>query len=540
MKFNLLSIAILIAMFSCVPKQQVDLIVYNATIYTVDEDFNKIDAFAVTNGKFVATGSNKDIFSKYKSKNIFDAKGQTIIPGLINSYSYFYGLGLSKQRIDLNNTKSFEDVVNEVINFKKEKNSDFILGRGWDHRIWKSKKLPAKYRLDELFPDTPVVLYSKDAYRLLANQAALDLAGIDVDTTIEGGDIIKKAGSLTGVISGNAKNLVINIIPAVTVKKSIHALKDAEKYCLKQGFTTIDEAGIDKDIINLIDSLQLIGELNIRIYAMVNANKKNLNYYLKNGIFKSDRLNVRSFKVFADGPLGTRGAALKESYSDRRNYFGGMINNPDSIVKTAHRIIDSDFQMNTYAIGDSANSFMLKTYANTLKSQTNRRWRIEHAQVISEEDFDYFTEIIASVQPTHAISDIYSPKERLGSERIKGAFAYKKLLEANGKVALGTDFTNKNLSPMFTFYAAVARKDLSGFPKGGFELENGLTREEALKGMTIWAAFANFEEEEKGSIEVDKFADFIVLDNNIMEVNLDSIPKIKVIATYLDGEKMYE
>jgi len=330
--------------------------------------------------------------------------------------------------------------------------------------------------------------------------------------------------------------MVQNIIPAVDVKKSIEALKDAEKYCLSEGYTTIDEAGLDREIINLIDSLQLKDELKIRVYAMVNANEKNLSYYLKNGIFKSERLNVRSFKVFADGALGSRRALLKESYSDRENYIGGLITDPDTIISTAYRIINSDFQMNTYAIGDSANAFILKTYANAIKSQTNRRWRIEHAQVISIDDLDYFTEIIPSIQPIHALTNIYSPKDRLGNDRIKGAFAYKKLLEINGRIALGTDFNDDNLNPMYTFYAAVARKDLSGNPKGGFEIENSLTREETLKGMTIWAAYANFEENEKGSIEVGKFADFIVLDQNIMEIKIEDVPNIKVLNTFVDGE----
>ena len=269
---------------------------------------------------------------------------------------------------------------------------------------------------------------------------------------------------------------------------------------------------------------------------MVNANEENLSYYLEHGIFKSERLNVRSFKLLADGSLGARGALLKESYSDKEDYIGSLLTNPDSIVLTAERIINSDFQMNTYAIGDSANAFILKTYANTIKGRTNRRWRIEHAQVVSNEDLGYFTEIIPSIQPAHALSNLYSPKDRLGSNRIKNAFAYKKLLEVNGRIALGTDFSDKNLNPMYTFYAAVARKDLSGYPQDGFEIENSLSREETLKGMTIWAAYANFEEEEKGSIEAGKFADFLILDRDIMEVNIEDVPDTKVLKTYMDGE----
>ncbi len=271
---------------------------------------------------------------------------------------------------------------------------------------------------------------------------------------------------------------------------------------------------------------------------MVSATNKNLDYYLKHGIFKSNRLNVRSFKVYADGALGSRGAVLKKPYSDRDDHFGAMVNHTDTIEKIAKRIANSNFQMNTHAIGDSANIFLLKTYAKVLKSQTNRRWRIEHAQIISPDDFEYFTDIIPSIQPTHATSDMYWAKDRLGSERIKGAYAYKKLLKYNGRIILGTDFPVEKVNPMLTFYAAVARKDLEGYPEQGFEIENGLNRIETLKGMTIWAAYGNFEEEEKGSIEANKFADFLVLDQNIMEIGIEQVPQIKVLETYLNGEKV--
>jgi len=377
-----------------------------------------------------------------------------------------------------------------------------------------------------------------DGHAMLANQAALDLAGIDEETKISGGEIIKKNGKITGVLIDNAMNLVSKIVPSETKKEAIQALKDAEKYCFSYGLTTVDDAGLDRETIELIDSLQQVNELKMRIYAMVSASKKNLDYYLKNGIFKSDRLNVRSFKVYADGALGSRGAALKEPYSDRENHYGAMVTNLDTLQKIARQIANSNFQMNTHAIGDSANAFILKTYANVLKSKTDRRWRAEHAQIIAPADFYYFTEIIPSIQPTHATSDMYWAEDRLGSKRIKNAYAYKKLLEINGKIALGTDFPVEKVNPMLTFYAAVARKDTKGYPKDGFEMENSLTREETLKGMTIWAAFANFEENEKGSIEPNKFADFIILDQDIMEIDLDKIPEVVVSETWINGEKV--
>ncbi len=534
----LIYLVIFFALISCTSKQQVDLIVTNANIYTVDENFSKAEAFAITNGKFISVGNSREIESKFKSELIINFEGKTIVPGLIDAHCHFYGLGLYMQKVDLTGTSSYSEVIKKIKSFQKEENSDFITGRGWDQNDWKIKEYPTKDKLDKLFPKIPVAVKRIDGHALLANQAALDLAGIDKNTEVNGGEIIKKDGKITGVLIDNAMALVTNIIPAESKKVSIQALKNAEKYCFNLGLTTVDDAGLDKETIDLIDSLQQIGELKMRIYAMVSANEKNLEYYLKYGIFKSDRLNVRSFKVYADGALGSRGAILKKPYSDRENHYGAMVTPIDALGKIAKLIAASDFQMNTHAIGDSANSFILKSYAKVLKSQTNRRWRIEHAQVLDQDDFDYFTEIIPSIQPTHATSDMYWAEERLGSERIKGAYAYKKLLDINGKVALGTDFPVEKVNPMLTFYASVSRKDLDGFPDNGFETENGLSREETLKGMTIWAAYSNFEENEKGSIENGKFADFIVLDKDIMTISIDDVPNINVLGTYLNGEKV--
>lgn len=523
---------------SCTSKKHADLIVTNANIYTVDNNFSKVQAFAVTNGKFIAVGSSQEILSNYKSEIQFDAKEKTIIPGIIDAHCHFYGLGIYMQKVDLSGTKSYDEVIEKIVSFQKEKNSDFITGFGWDQNDWKVKEYPTKDKLDKLFPNTPIAVNRIDGHAMLVNQAALDLAEINKNTDIFGGEIIKKNGEITGVLIDNAMELVGKIIPSETKEEAIQALKDAEKYCFSYGLTTVADAGLEKETIDLIDSLQQAGVLKMRVYAMVSANKKNLDYYLKSGIFKSDKLNVRSFKVFADGALGSRGATLKKPYSDRDNHFGAMVTSLDTLEIIAKRIANSNFQMNTHAIGDSANVFILKTYTKALKSQTNRRWRIEHAQVVDPNDFDYFRDIIPSIQPTHATSDMYWAEDRLGEERIKGAYAYKKLLQINGRVALGTDFPVEKVNPMLTFYAAVARKDLKGYPDDGFQIENGLTREETLRGMTIWAAYANFEENEKGSIELGKMADFVVLNQNIMEIAIDEVPNIKVLETWIDGEKV--
>ncbi len=529
---------IIFALQSCDNKKLAELIITNGNIYTVNNNFDKAESFAIKNGKIIAVGNTKDILKDYKSDQILDAKGKTILPGLIDAHCHFYGLGSYMQLVDAAGTKSFKEVVDKITSFQKKNHAKFIFGRGWDQNDWEVKEYPVKDTLDLLFPDTPVAIKRIDGHALLANQKALDLAGINNKTKVSGGEIIKKNGKITGVLIDNAMDAVSNIIPQETKTQAAKALKDAEKYCLNLGLTTVDDAGLDRNIIELIDSLQQAGELKIRIYAMVSASKKNLDYYLKNGIFKTDRLNVRSFKFYADGALGSRGAALKKPYSDRPGHYGALVNDLKTIEETAKRIADSDFQMNTHAIGDSANYFLLKTYSEAIHKDKSRRWRIEHAQIIDDKDFDFFKYIIPSIQPTHATSDMYWAKDRLGKERMKGAYAYKKLLDEYGLVALGTDFPVEKVNPMLTFYAAVARKDLKGYPKNGFQMKDALSKEETLKGMTIWAAYANFEEEEKGSIEPGKFADFVILDQNVMEIPAEKIPYVKVMETYINGEKV--
>ncbi len=520
-------------------KQQADLIITNATIYTVNDEAPKAQSFAIKDGLFIGVGTSKEIKKQYRSDKVINLEGKTVLPGLIDGHCHFNNLGLFMQTVDLTGTTSFDEIIKRVKTFQEEKNLDFIKGRGWDQNDWKIKEYPTKDQLDRLFPNIPIALTRIDGHALLVNQAALNLAGIDENTVVSGGEIVKKNGKITGVLVDNAMKMVNRIIPETGLQERIQALKDAENICLELGLTTVSDAGLGRNTIDLIDSMQQNGDLKIRVYAMVSASPENLDYYLEKGITKTDRLNVRSFKIYADGALGSRGAVLKRPYSDRDDHFGAMVTSLDDLANIARTLAKSDFQMNTHAIGDSANSYILKTYAKELKSQTNRRWRIEHAQVIDPDEFDYFTEIIPSVQPTHATSDMYWAEDRLGPERIKGAYAFKNLLEINGRIVLGTDFPVEKVNPMLTFYAAVSRKDLSGYPEGGFEMTNGLSREETLKGMTIWAAYANFEEKEKGSIEVDKFADFVILDQDIMEVPIDQVPNIKINGTYINGEKVY-
>ncbi len=537
MNKSIIFLVLITGLTSCTKKEKVDLLVINANVYTVNSDFAKADAFAVKDGKFVAVGKSKEILKKYYANKTINAKGTTILPGLIDAHCHFFSLGLQQQKVDLTGTKSYDDVLQKIKDFQDKKHVGFITGRGWDQNDWDVKKFPTKEKLDVLFPKTPVAVTRIDGHALLVNQAALDLAGINDNTKITGGEIIKQKGKITGVLVDNAMDKVYAVIPNPTRETQIQALLDAQKICVNLGLTTVDDAGLSKNNIELIDSLQKAGSLKIRMYVMVSATPKNLDYYIKKGIVKTNRLNVRSFKVYADGALGSRGAALRKPYSDRPNHYGAFVTPEKDIENMAKQIAASTYQMNTHAIGDSANHFILKTYVNALKGEHGRRWRVEHAQIISPEDFKYFKDIVPSIQPTHATSDMYWAEDRLGAKRMKGAYAYKDLLNEYGKVALGTDFPVEKVNPMLTFYAAVARQDIKGYPAKGFQMENALSRKETLKGMTIWAAYSNFEENEKGSIEVGKFADFIILNQDIMKVDIHKVPQTKIEASFINGEK---
>ena len=527
-------------LMSCAPnKKEVDFLVINANVYTVDSVFSTASAFAIEDGRFVAIGNEEEIQNRYTSSRILDAEGKTIVPGFIDAHCHFYGLGMNRQIADLSGTSSFEEVIQRMVAFQKENKSVVLRGRGWDQNDWEVKLFPSKERLDQLFPDTPVVLERIDGHAYLVNQKALEMAGIDARTMVPGGFVELHNGEPTGILVDSPMGLVDKVMPVANREMQINALLDAQEVCFKYGLTTVNDAGLDRDVIELIDSLQQVGLLDMRVYAMVSATSNNLDYYLPKGIVKTEKLHVRSVKVYGDGALGSRGAAMKASYSDKHNHFGAMVTTSEEVNHLAKRIAESDYQMNSHAIGDSANVVILKAYQSALQGKGDRRWKIEHAQIVDVNDFDYFSKgIIPSIQPTHATSDIYWAEERIGSSRMQGAYAYKTLLEKAGLVALGTDFPVEQVNPFHTFYAAVARKDSKLFPQEGFQMKDALSRQEALRGMTIWSAYSNFEEKEKGSIEIGKWADFIVLDKDIMRVPIDEVLMMKVEQTYLGGKQV--
>jgi predicted amidohydrolase YtcJ len=575
---NLIFILLVSVLFSCsTKKQEADLIIHNAVIYTVDSSFTIQQAMAIKDGKIIETGSNEQILNSYTAKDINDIGGKIIFPGFIDAHCHFLNYGLGLQQVDLVGTRSFEEVIQKVKEFKvhtdipRQPKADipfegemasveWVVGRGWDQNDWESpegmpsaKEYPTKDKFDSLFPNTPLILKRIDGHAALANSAALKLAGLDNKTKINGGELIKDAkGNLTGVLIDNAVDLVTSKISAPSKEKLFSALVAAQENCFAVGLTTVDDAGLMKYEIDAIDELQKSGKLKMRVYAMLSDSAPNYKYYLENGPYKTDHLNVRSFKFYADGALGSRGACLMENYSDKKDWKGFLLNTQEHFEKYAALVEENKFQMNTHCIGDSALRLILAIYGTNpkigydmdgslyKKITKEKRWRIEHAQVINKNDFRYFEGVIPSVQPTHATSDMYWAEERLGKERVKYAYAYKDLLKAAGMVALGTDFPVEDISPFKTFYAAVVRKDAKGFPDKGYQMENALTREETIRGMTIWAAYSNFEEKEKGSLEKGKFADFIILDTDLMKCNEKAILETQVLQTYVNGELVFK
>ena len=530
-------ILILIVLFTSLQscKKSVDFIAFNGNIYTVNSDFNTASAFAVKDGKFVDIG-NEEILSKYNTNQKIDLNGSTVLPGLIDAHCHFYGLGLNQSMIDLTGTNSFNEILEKISN----KDNNIIRGRGWDQNDWKIKEFPNKEKLDLIYPNTPVILERIDGHAYLVNQKALDIAGIDIKTKSTNGTLLSKKGKLTGVLIDGPMSLIDNSFGEISLDNKIKALVSAEEICFKNGLTTVDDAGLSKDIIMLIDSLQKKELLKMRVYAMISNSENDVNYFIENGPIKTNSLNVRSVKVYGDGALGSRGATLKKPYSDDKHNYGKLVTSYKDIKNLANKLAEANFQMNTHAIGDSTINLLIDTYSKVLETKTDPRWRIEHSQIIDVNDIKgYNNKILPSVQPTHATSDMYWAEERVGSKRIKGAYAYKALLEKSKVIGLGTDFPVEKVNPFHTFYASVSRKDLNDYPEKGFEFENALSREETLKGMTIWAAYLNFEEKEKGSIEKGKFADFIIIDRDIMKVEINKTPETKVLKTYLSGELVY-
>ena len=531
-----------VAFCSCHSPEQADLLFLHGKIYTVDSAFTRAEALAVKDGKIVAVGSDAEVGGRYTAARTIDLGGKAMYPGLIDAHGHFVQYGYSLFTSLLFGSTSFEEVVSHVKEFSDaHPGLAWIEGRGWDQNRFPGKSFPDNTLLNRQFPATPVVLVRVDGHALIANAKALELAGIHAGQKLEGGTVETKNGKLTGILIDNAQGLLRRAMPGMGAAEFRQRIDSAQQHCFAQGLTTVTDPGLGRQEVEGLDSLQRAGVLKMRVYVMLRDDPEVLAYYLPKGPYKTELLYVKGVKAYADGALGSRGACLLQPYSDRPDWQGFLLSAPAHFDSLAAKLIGTDWQLCTHAIGDSGNRMILTVYNKYLKGPNDKRWRVEHAQVINDADFDLFarTSVIPSVQPTHATSDMYWAGERLGPERLKGAYAFKRLLKENGWLPLGTDFPVEDISPFKTFLAAVFRVDAKGYPAGGFQPENALTREEAIRGMTIWAAKADCLEKEIGSLEVGKKADLVILNKDLMDVPAAEVLQVKPVATYASGVKVF-
>ena len=523
-------------------KQPADFILHNAIIFTLDNKLPKTECFAVKNGKILETGPEKQIFEKYNAETIADGEGKFVYPGFNDAHCHFYGYGVDLiEYADLSDTCCPEEIYDILTKHHEQFGGEWIMGLAWDENNWEIQELPDKSGLDMLFPDIPVYLVRVDSHAAWCNSKALKIAGITSDTRVEGGEIILKKGEPTGILLDKAMEMVADNIPELTSALKKKGMIEAQEHCLAAGLTSVTDCGLDKDVIFLMDELHKEGDFKLRINAMLNPTIENYETFLHGTSFKNDRLAVNTIKIFADGALGSHGALLLQDYQDEKGNYGLQLAPYDFYEETCKLAYDNNFAVATHCIGDGANRFILNTYAKFLKGKNDRRWRIEHAQIVHQDDMDKFGRfsIIPSVQATHATSEMLWVDQELSEEQLKGAYAYQTLMQQNGWLPNGTDFPVENIEPLFTFYAAVFRTNHDGWPNDGWRKEEALSREQALRSITLWPAKASFEENEKGSLEPGKWADFVILDTDLMTASPEKVLDAKIESTWIAGEKVF-
>lgn len=516
---------VVLTLSSCHQKIKVDFILKDATIYTLNNYNDIVQCMAVANNSIVAIGNNEEVLSHYFSDSIISLKGKFVYPAFIDAHAHFFGLADFLGECNLYGTKSIQEIIRKLKTFRKNNpDKKWLIGRGWDQNLFDNKQFPTKEALDSVFADIPVCLKRVDGHAVWTNSKAIEIAGITTNTKVKGGTILlNEHHQPTGIFIDNAMTLIEKHIPKKSKKEIIQLLKKAEAVCFHHNVHTIHDAGLELWQIQLLDSLIETGFLKIRIYAMALLNEGNLNYFIQHACIDKKNFKVKGFKIYADGALGSRGALLKQTYNDWKDktYRGLSLISYDSLKKVLKILYDKGFQACTHAIGDSANKLVLQAYSEILPAQNNRRWRIEHAQIVDSQDIRYFQEyhILPSVQPTHAVSDKNWAIERIGNKRVHFAYCYQTLWQQNKILPLGTDFPVEDVSPLKTFFAAVFRKDYDLKDTTTFQAQEKLNRLQTLKGMTLDAAYAGFMENEIGSLEVGKTADFIILDFDLMNIS---------------------
>ena len=534
-----------------------DLVLTNGRIYTVDNARPIVSALAVRGGRVVFVGSDAEAKAlAIPSTRVIDLRGMTVVPGIVDAHAHLLGLGYMLQSANVAGSTSYQEVIDRVRAWAKDvKPGAWIVGRGWDQTRWASREFPTHEALSRAFPSNPVVLERVDGHALLANTKAMELAQITAATAEpSGGRIVKLASGLpSGVFIDNAQSLIRRAIPAATRAGKQNAILAAIDECNRWGLTGIHDPGVDVETIAIYEELAKAGNYNLRNYVMLadpgeptSAAALN-NPYLRRGpqsALYDGHLWIRAIKLYADGALGSRGAALLAPYSDDPTNSGLLVSPPGHIRAWAEAGLRRGFQVNVHAIGDRGNRIALDAFDSALKAvpKADHRFRIEHAQVLSPQDIPRFARlgVIPSMQATHQTSDMRWAEARVGPERIRGAYAWRSLLNTGVVIPNGTDFPVEDVNPLLTFHAAVTRQDPANSPAGGWYPEQKMSREEALQSMTIWPAYAGFQESILGSLTPGKYADFVVLDRDIMRVPDAEILATRVISTWIGGKRVYQ
>lgn len=524
---------------ACFKGQKVDLIVHNAQIHTNNRYDHVHEAMAIKDGIILEVGPEREILNKYRGTGM-DAKSKHIYPSFTDAHGHLFWSAEKRLTCDLTGSQSMNEVINRLEKFNNQNKPKVLVGRGWDQSLWGNKNLPDNNKLNAIFDDIPVILYRIDEHAVLVNDQTIAQSNISKNTKISGGQILTyDTGELTGILLDKAIDLVQIIVPKTGKKELKKAILEIQEELLEFGISDVHEAGIALDQLELLKELEKDGKLKISIYAMLFPGQEEVNFARNEGFYESKHISVRSFKVIGDGALGSRGACLLHPYHDDAKNHGFLLTSMDSIRKIAEVALETGYQLNVHCIGDSTNRKVLQMMVDLTKNKTDHRWRIEHAQIVSPDDLKFFdgTGIIPSVQPTHAVSDMRFAADRLGPEREKHAYIYKRLLDKANLLAIGTDFPVELYNPFLTFQAAVKRQNADNQPQGGYQIQEAISALDCMKGMTIWAALAAFQEREKGSLEPNKKANFIML-NQALEDKSD-FTKNYVLKMYIGGKLMY-
>ena len=527
-----------------------DLIVTNARIYTADDARPRVEALAVRGGRIAFIGSAREAEAlRGAATRVVDAGGETVIPGMVDAHAHFAGLAETLRSVDLTGTRSQAEAVARVVaRARMVPPGTWIQGRGWDQNAWGDTRFPTHDALSAAVPGHPVYLTRVDGHAAWVNAAAMQRAGLTrAARDPDGGRILRDAaGAPTGVLIDRAQGLVTRVIPEPTRAETRQGLTDAMAVMHRWGLTGMHDAGASRALIELYDEMAGAGALPLRLYVMIGDDSAALAHYFAKGPVAGahdGHLWVRAVKLYADGAMGSRGAALLEPYSDDPNNLGLLLSAPAHIRDVAARGLAAGFQVNTHAIGDRGNRVVLDAYEQALAARptADHRFRVEHAQVLHSDDLPRFAQlgVIPSMQASHQTSDMYWVGKRLGPTRTLGAYAWRSLLESGVVIPNGSDFPVEAVNPLISFHAAIARQDARDWPAGGWLPEQRMTREEALKSMTLWPAYAGFQEEELGSLSVGKRADFVILDRDIMRVPAELVLGTRVRSTWLGGREVY-